>query len=75
MLSKHYFLHIKVPSKLKTRLKTTTYAKNSFKEYTAVVLWKDQSDDFRKITNFNQFKNILQSRNDNECKCNACKQF
>ena len=56
------------------RVKTTTYGKNSFK-YTGAVLWNDLSDDFRKIANFNQFKNILLSWNGNECKCNACKQF
>ena len=39
------------------RVKPTTYGKNSFK-YTAAVLWNDLSDDFRKIANFNQFKNI-----------------
>ena len=54
------------------RVKTTTYGKNSFK-YTAAVLWNDLPDDFRKISNFNQFKNILLSWNGNECKCNACK--
>ena len=58
------------------RLKTTTYGKNSFK-YTTAVLWNDIQvpDDFRKIDNFNQFKNILLSWNSNECKCNARKQF
>jgi hypothetical protein len=50
------------------RVKTTTYGKNSFK-YTAAVLWNDLPDDFRKIANFNQFKNILLSGNGNECKC------
>jgi hypothetical protein len=40
------------------RAKTTTYGKNSFK-YTAAILWNDLPDDFRKIGNFNQFKNIL----------------
>ena len=56
------------------RVKTTTYGKNSFK-YTAAVLWNDLHvpDDFRKIANFNQFKNILLSWNGNECNCNACK--
>jgi hypothetical protein len=49
------------------RVKTTTYGKNSFK-YTAAVLWNDLPDDFRKIANFNQFKNILLSWNGNECK-------
>ena len=51
-------------------VKTTTYGKNSFK-YTAAVLWNDVilvPDDFRKIANFNQFKNILLSWNGNECK-------
>jgi hypothetical protein len=42
-------------------------------KYTAAVLWNDLPDDFRKIANFNQFKNILLSWNGNECKCNACK--
>jgi hypothetical protein len=43
----------------------TTYGKNSFK-YTTVVLWNDLPGD--------QFENISQSWNGNECKCNACKQ-
>ena len=42
------------------RVRTTTYGKNSFK-YIAAVLWNDLPDDFRKISNFNQFKNILKS--------------
>ena len=54
------------------RVKTTTYGKNSFK-YTAAALWNDLPDDFRKIANFNQFKNTSLSWNGNECKCNACK--
>ena len=33
----------------------------------------DLPNDFRKIANFNQFKNILLSWNGNECNCNACK--
>ena len=41
----------------------------------AAVLWNDLPDDFRKSANFKQFKNILQSWTDNECKNNACKQF
>ena len=48
------------------RVSDTTYGKNSFK-YTAAVLWNDLPGD--------QFENILQSWNGNECKCNACKQF
>jgi hypothetical protein len=70
--SKHSFRYsniVEIP-----RVKTTTYGKNSFK-YTAAVLWNDLPNDFRKIANFNQFKNILLSWNGNECKCNACKQF
>jgi hypothetical protein len=43
-------------------VKTTNYGKNSFK-YTAAVLWNDLPDDFRKIANFNHFKNILLSWN------------
>jgi hypothetical protein len=31
----------------------------------AAVLWNDLPDDFRKISNFNQFKNILKSWNVN----------
>ena len=42
------------------RVRTSTYGKNSFK-YAAAVLWNDLPDDFRKIANFNQFKNILLS--------------
>jgi hypothetical protein len=32
-------------------------------------------DDFRKISNFNQFKNILKSWNGNVCKCSVCADF
>ena len=32
----------------------------------------DLPDDFRKIANFNQFKNIILSWNGNEWKYNAC---
>jgi hypothetical protein len=31
----------------------------------AAVLWNDLPDDFRQISNFNQFKNILKSWNGN----------
>ena len=56
------------------RVRTSTYGKNSFK-YAAAVLWNDLPDDFRKISNFNQFKNILKSWNGNVCKCSACADF
>jgi hypothetical protein len=56
------------------RVRTSTYGKNSFK-YAAAVLWNDLPDDFRKISNFNQFKNILKSWNGNICKCSACADF
>ena len=49
------------------RMRTSTYGKNSFK-YAAAV-------DFRKISNFNQFKNILKSWNGNVCKCSVCADF
>ena len=39
------------------------------------VLWNDLPDDFKKISNFNQFKNILKSWNGNVCKCSACADF
>jgi hypothetical protein len=39
--------------------------------YAAAVLWNDIPDDFRKISNFNQFKNILKSSNGNVCKCST----
>ena len=55
-------------------VRTSTYGKNSFK-YAAAVLWNDLPDDFRKISNFNQFKNILKSWNGNVCKCSACADF
>jgi hypothetical protein len=54
--------------------RTSTYGKNSFK-YAAAVLWNDLPDDFRKIFNFNQFKNILKSWNGNVCKCSVCADF
>ena len=53
------------------RVRTSTYGKNSFK-YAAAVLWNDLPDNFRKISNFNQFKNILKSWNGNVCKCSVC---
>ena len=53
---------------------SNTYGKNSFK-YAAAVLWNDLPDDFRKIYNFNQFKNILKSWNGNVCKCSVCADF
>ena len=56
------------------RVRITTCGKSAFK-YTTAVLWNDLPDDLRKIDNFNQFKNILQSWNGNACKCNTCKQF
>ena len=59
---------------LRHRVRTSTYGKNSF-EYAAAVLWNDLPDDFRKISNFNQFKNILKSWNGNVCKCSACADF
>ena len=31
--------------------------------------------EFRKISNFNQFKNILKSWNRNVCKCSVCADF
>ena len=57
-----------------SRVRTSTYGKNSFK-YAAAVLWNDLPDDFRKISNFNQFKNILKSWNGNVCKCSVCADF
>ena len=56
------------------RVRTPTYGKKSFK-YAAAVVWNDLPDDFRKISNFNQFKNILKSWNGNVCKCSACADF
>ncbi len=53
------------------RVRTTTYGKNSFR-YTAAVLWNDLPEDFRKISNFNQFKNIVKSWDGNNCKCTVC---
>jgi hypothetical protein len=67
---KAFHLHItSIP-----RVRTSTYGKNSFK-YAAAVLWNDLPDDFRKIFNFNQFKNILKSWNGNVCKCSVCADF
>ena len=56
------------------RVRTTTYCKYSFK-YTAAVLWNDLPDDFRKISDFNQFKNILKSWNGYDCKCSVWADF
>jgi hypothetical protein len=48
---------------------------NILKDSNAIVDVILVPGDFRKIANFNQFKNILLSWNGNECKCNACNQF
>jgi hypothetical protein len=56
------------------RVTTSTPGKNSF-IFAAAVLWNDLPNDFRKISNFNQFKNILKSWNGNVCKCSVCADF
>ena len=56
------------------RVPTSTSLKNSFK-YAAAVLWNDIPDDFRKISYFNQFKNIFKSWNGNVCKYSVCADF
>jgi hypothetical protein len=48
----------------KPKVKLRFDGKNSFR-YAAAVLWNDLPDDFRKNSNFNQFKNILKSWNGN----------
>jgi hypothetical protein len=52
-------------------VRASNYGKNSFK-YAAAVLWNDLPYDYRKISNFNQPKNILKSWNGNVCKCSVC---
>ena len=43
-------------------MRSTKYGKNSFK-YAAAVLWNSFPDDFRKVSNFNQFKSLISKWN------------
>ena len=53
-------------------VQTTSYGKKSFR-YAAPVLWNSLPESFRKITNFNQFKNQVSFWNGKKCTCLACK--
>ena len=46
------------PVRLVPQVRTSKYGKNSFK-YAAIVLWNSFPDDFRKVSNFNQFKSLI----------------
>lgn len=53
-------------------VRTSTFGKSSFR-YAAPVLWNSLPDDFRKCSNFNQFKSLILSWNGKNCNCVACK--
>ena len=50
---------------------TNTLGKRSFR-YAAPVLWNSFRDDFRKCSNFNQFKGLILSWNGKNYNCIAC---
>ena len=52
-------------------VRTSKFGKSSFK-YAAPVLWNSLPEDFRKCSNFNQFKQLILSWNGKDCKCIAC---
>jgi hypothetical protein len=52
-------------------VRTTRYGLKSFR-YAAAKLWNELPNHFRTQTSFNQFKNLINSWNDNSCRCNAC---
>ena len=51
-------------------VRTTRYGPKSFR-YAAAKLWNELPNHFRTQTSFNQFKNLINSWNDNSCRCNA----
>ena len=54
------------------RIRTTKFGKKSF-SYAAAVLWNSFPDEFRKESNFNQFKALISNWNGDDCKCNMCR--
>ena len=52
-------------------VRTSKFGKNSFR-YAAHVLWNSLPEEFRKCSNFNQFRQMILSWNGKECKCVAC---
>ena len=52
-------------------VRTSKFGKNSFR-YAAPVLWNSLPEEFRKSSNFNQFRQMILSWNGKECKCVAC---
>ena len=41
--------------------------------YAAAVMWNNLPDEFRKESNFNQFKALISNWNGDDCKCNMCR--
>ena len=54
------------------QVRTTTYGKNSFR-YAAPSLWNSLPEDFRKCTNFSQFKTLIGTWNGKICRCKSCR--
>ena len=53
-------------------VKTTRYGKQSFR-YAAPVLWNSLPEEYRKCSNFNQFKALISCWSGKACSCVACK--
>ena len=54
------------------RVSTSKFGKKSF-SYAAAVLWNSFPDEFRKVSNFNQFKALISNWNGGDCKCSLCR--
>ena len=52
-------------------VKTTKYGINSFR-YSAAKLWNSLPNHFKDTTSFNQFKSLMNSWNDDQCRCSVC---
>ena len=53
------------------QVRTTTYGLKSFR-FSAAKLWNSLPNEFRSITSFNQFKNVISGWNGDICHCAAC---
>ncbi|XP_060558789.1 uncharacterized protein LOC132719067 [Ruditapes philippinarum] len=53
------------------QVRTTATSKKSFR-YAAPALWNTLPENFRKCSNFAQFKKLISSWNGKQCKCIAC---
>ena len=53
------------------QVRTSSYGLNSFR-YTAAILWNSLPQHFMEVTNFNQFKSLINAWNGESCNCTFC---